>query len=314
MLKEKLQIILITYNRAKYLRPSLESIFSADSPVKDFDITIVDNNSTDETAQIVKEFKANFPNLKYKKNRYNIGGNANIARAFELPEKEYFWILCDDDSYDWSCWGEVEKAVAENRDLIVVSNYELRKGVVWGTLVNQLTFVPAAIYKTANVTNDVIQNAGFNIPFLFPHLSLICSLINNGKIENRAIVSKGIVNKDNFFGAYTRGLTSTSNSIKNTLWITGFINSIQLIEDPKIRTKILDTLIIRPFKFFSVISAEFKRNRLYGGNSFRNICEVFCGISFGQKIQFLLALVWLDIVYFIKKFILRNPKYMGKKA
>ena len=66
---EKLDIFLITYNRAPYLKRTLEQIFSAESPVKDFPITIIDNNSTDGTADVIKNFQADFPNIIYKKNK-----------------------------------------------------------------------------------------------------------------------------------------------------------------------------------------------------------------------------------------------------
>lgn len=313
MLKEKLQIVLITFNRAERLKNTLTAVFSDDSPVKDFDITIVDNNSTDNTADLVKEFCVRFPNLKYRKNRYNIGGNANIARAFEIPEKEYFWILCDDDLYDWSAWEEVEKAIESNPDLIIVSRGEFRKKINLGTITKQLTFLPSAIYKTANIDNDIIYGAHFNIPFLFPHLALVCALINSGKIENRVIVSKDIVIPDNLNHEYMRGAKSLNPLARNTLWISSFINSIQFVENSKTKTYILDNLLVRPLGFFSVISAGFKFNRLYCENSFKNICDVFCGISIGQKFQFLLALVWLDVIYFIKRFILRSKKYIGEK-
>ncbi len=313
MLKGKLQIILITFNRAEWLKNTLNSVLSENSPVKDFDITVVDNNSTDNTGDIVKGFCARFPNLKYKKNRYNIGGNANIARAFEMPEKEYFWILCDDDLYDWSAWSEVEKAIESNPDVVIVSREQLKKQINLGTITKQLTFLPSGIYKTANITDDVIHDAQFNIPFLFPHLSIVCALINSKKIDNRVVVSKDIVIPDNLNRKYLRGINSSNAMARNTLWITGFINSIQLVEDSKTRKYILDHLLVRPLGFFSIISAEFKYNRLYCGNSFKNICDVFCGISIGQKFQFLLALVWLDVIYFIKKFILRNKKYIGEK-
>ncbi len=313
MLKETLQIFLITFNRSDRLKNTLMSVFASDSPIKDFDITVIDNNSSDDTETVVKEFCEKLPNLKYCKNRFNIGGNGNIARTFELPEKEYFWILCDDDCYDWSAWGEVEKAISANPDLVIVSNDNLKKEINLGTIAKQLTFLPSAIYKTSNITDDVIHDAQFNIPFLFPHLSLVCSLINNGKIENRAIVSQNIVIPDNYNHDYIRGVNSSNALARNTLWITGFINSIQLIENPKTRTYILDNLLPRPLKFFSVISAEFKYNRLFCGNYLKNICDVFCGISAGQKVQFIIALIWLDVIYFIKKFILRNKKYIGAK-
>jgi GT2 family glycosyltransferase len=48
-IKEKLQIILITYNRQRHLRNTLEALFSMESPVRDLSFTIFDNASDDGT-------------------------------------------------------------------------------------------------------------------------------------------------------------------------------------------------------------------------------------------------------------------------
>lgn len=315
MLEESLQIVLLTYNRCEKLTETLKSLFAQESPVRNLDITIIDNASTDETSAVIRLYLAKFPNLKYKKNEFNIGGNANIARAFEFEtEKDYLWVLCDDDEYDWSAWGEVVEAVKNKTDLIITSREFCHNKVNLGTLFKQLSFLPSIIIRRENITSNVIQNAHFNIPFLFPHLAPICEMVNNGKFKNHVLVSKSIVLPRNSDMDYTRGLDCTSEMIQNTLWITGFVNSIQLIRDAKTRKYILDNLLQRSLGFFSMISAEFKHNRLRCGNSFKNICDVFCGISIGQKFQFILALIWLDIIYFIKKFILRRKKYTGGKA
>ena len=92
-IKDSLEIIVITYNRAKYLERTFAQIFAPESPVRDFDITVLDNKSTDNTAQVVAEYQKRFPNLRHVVNNRNIGGNANIAKAFTEAKKEYLWIL-----------------------------------------------------------------------------------------------------------------------------------------------------------------------------------------------------------------------------
>ncbi len=72
-IKDDLQIVLITYNRAILLTRTLETILGNDSPVRDFDITILDNNSTDETCDIVEKFARQHQNLKYEKKLSQFG-------------------------------------------------------------------------------------------------------------------------------------------------------------------------------------------------------------------------------------------------
>ena len=96
-----LDIFLITYNRAKSLDKTLSQILSVESPIRDFEIQIIDNNSTDNTREIVAKWQEEFPNLKYEKNKYNIGGNANIVKAFYRANKDYVWVLADNDDFNW---------------------------------------------------------------------------------------------------------------------------------------------------------------------------------------------------------------------
>jgi GT2 family glycosyltransferase len=85
--KNSLEIILITYQRHSYLQNVFCDFFAPQSPLKDLDFTILDNASTDGTSELYKEYAAKLPNVNYIRYNKNIGGNANIARAFELAKK-----------------------------------------------------------------------------------------------------------------------------------------------------------------------------------------------------------------------------------
>ena len=129
-LKDKLQIYLITYNRAKCLKYTLKQIFAPNSPIRDFNITILNNASTDKTDEVIEEYQEEFPNLVHIKHSINIGGNGNIVRAFEMAGscgKEYAWVLCDDDVFSFKGWKELENAILEEKDIICASNYVIRK-------------------------------------------------------------------------------------------------------------------------------------------------------------------------------------------
>ena len=182
-----LEIILVTFNRKEHLQNTFDQIFADNSPIKDLDITILDNKSTDGTSELIEEYKTKFPNIKHIIHNRNIGGNANICRAFEVASKKYFWILCDDDEYNWDNWNEVEQAMNEDYDAIVVANYvEPEKNLSY--LLKQMTFVPSTIHKTENLNDTVMSNAEFNLSNMFSQLALPCHLINNDK---RIYVCKG---------------------------------------------------------------------------------------------------------------------------
>lgn len=59
----KISLILPTYNRVNILRTSLGYIARQDYPPDDFEIIVVDNNSTDDTRSVVEDFKIHHPQL-----------------------------------------------------------------------------------------------------------------------------------------------------------------------------------------------------------------------------------------------------------
>jgi len=82
-----------TYNGENTISDSLESICSQD---KSTHVVVVDNNSTDKTASVVKAFKHK-GNVQYYKNKNNIGGEQNINQVFNRSCTDYVWIIGDDD-------------------------------------------------------------------------------------------------------------------------------------------------------------------------------------------------------------------------
>jgi len=61
----KLSIIVCTYNRAHLLLKSLEALFNQTIPKNIFEIIIVDNNSNDNTKELLKPILKANENVKY---------------------------------------------------------------------------------------------------------------------------------------------------------------------------------------------------------------------------------------------------------
>lgn len=94
---KKLEPVLITFNRAKHLEKTLSAFLNAG--LTSMRLHVLDNASTDNTSEIVARFQSQWPALQYHKNKYNIGGNANILRAVEISDSEYHWVIGDDDEW-----------------------------------------------------------------------------------------------------------------------------------------------------------------------------------------------------------------------
>lgn len=259
-IEQKLQIVLITYNRSYFLNRTLKQLFSEESPVKKCDITVLDNNSADSTAEIVSEYQKKFPNLQYKKNPLNIGGNANIVRAFEtgaVSGKEYVWVLCDDDYYDWSNFDAVSEAMDGNVDCIGIARYAIPDNELNNPAYQffQLTFVPGGIYKTSVISDTVLTNMYDTIYTMFSQSCISAHILNNsGKISflEKPIVENGLHVQDpeepecdySFF----RGTEPSETSFrrKEQLWIFGFANIVRLLNDTKLQHKCMEISV--PYK------------------------------------------------------------------
>ena len=61
-----LTVIICTYNRAKYIRPLLDSIAANDLPKNEYEILLVDNNCTDNTHQLCNQFAAENSDIRFR--------------------------------------------------------------------------------------------------------------------------------------------------------------------------------------------------------------------------------------------------------
>jgi len=61
----KLSVVVCTYNRVQLLTDALDSICNQTLDKSDYEIIVVDNNSNDDTREVVDEFCRRFPNVRY---------------------------------------------------------------------------------------------------------------------------------------------------------------------------------------------------------------------------------------------------------
>ncbi|MBS1783158.1 MAG: glycosyltransferase family 2 protein [Bacteroidetes bacterium] len=64
--KFAISAVICSYNRSKFIIKAIESIFSQDFDSKLFEVIVVDNNSTDETLNLLAQFKASHPNYNFR--------------------------------------------------------------------------------------------------------------------------------------------------------------------------------------------------------------------------------------------------------
>jgi len=114
----KYSIIIPTYNRAKILQKCLKHISELENPIEDWEVLVINNNSNDETEDIVKSFIGKIPQLRYfhtKSPGLHIGRNLGC-------EKARGEILCyiDDDSFVSKGWLKGIEQAFSNPEVILV--------------------------------------------------------------------------------------------------------------------------------------------------------------------------------------------------
>ena len=103
----KISIICNAYNHAKYIRDTLDGFVMQKTDFK-FEILIHDDASTDETADIIREYEAKYPDIikpiYQKENQYS--KDVWITDVFQLRRSKGKYIaLCEGDDY----WTDPDK-------------------------------------------------------------------------------------------------------------------------------------------------------------------------------------------------------------
>ena len=93
MATPRVSVCIPTYQGAAHLAATIESVLA--QRFTDFELVIVNDNSPDETDQIVARFSD--PRIRYLKNAENLGPEGNWNRCLEAARGTFFKLLPQDD-------------------------------------------------------------------------------------------------------------------------------------------------------------------------------------------------------------------------
>ena len=92
---KKISIIIPVYNTAKYLKRCFDSVLV--QSYKDFEMVIINDGSTDNSEQIINEYKDKYPDLISYYNKPNTGVASTRNFGIEKANGEYIMFLDSDD-------------------------------------------------------------------------------------------------------------------------------------------------------------------------------------------------------------------------
>jgi glycosyltransferase involved in cell wall biosynthesis len=117
-----LSICIPTYNRAPYLRETLECLGAALKGFEDeVEVIVSDNASPDHTQEVLAEFESRIPNFRHSRNSVNIG-EMNFFRVMHLARGKYIWILGDDDREDPRLIATLMEKFRSDCDMVIMNH------------------------------------------------------------------------------------------------------------------------------------------------------------------------------------------------
>lgn len=122
-----ISVVVCTYNRAEMLRDTLESWLSLQNTRFKVELIIVDNNSTDHTAQVVESFRSVYPSRLHYICEANVGLSYARNRGIKEASGKIVAFVDDDVFFDKDWLKEVLKAFNSHKEISCVGGNTIPK-------------------------------------------------------------------------------------------------------------------------------------------------------------------------------------------
>lgn len=168
----KLGVIVLSYNRPKFLVEALESL--ENQTFTDLFVVVVDDGSNSETLEITEEFRDTFPayhviknppvdnQIRRETNRVAIGVNCGLRYLWSQKDcPEYISYLGDDDLYFAKRCEKMVQTLDKNPDVFLAYHYmEIYRCNSEGVLLNKIfdlsdPWTPANQFWIENLYNRI---------------------------------------------------------------------------------------------------------------------------------------------------------------
>ncbi len=168
----KVSINIIIYNGLKYIKPCFDSIFN--QSFKDFEVIVVDNNSSDNSVNFIKQ---NYPNIKLIENKENVGFARGHNQMIDFNDSKYILVTNQDiilepdfleklvdfmnnNNEYGSCGGKLLKMRMDENECDGMRNFEIKKT----NIIDCIGLNHTKGYRFFNLGEGSVDNNQFNEP------------------------------------------------------------------------------------------------------------------------------------------------------
>ena len=289
----KYSVIVPTYNREKYISKCVESVLN--QTYDNFELIIVDDGSTDNTENIIKEY--NDKRLKYFKNdNHGIAYSRNFG--IDKATGDYLFFLDSDDYIDYDLLSVVNENMKKNDILIFDYNEVFEKDgkVVENKfeefnkytlkdhpeLINIINLGPCNKVYKKDLFND--KNNRFPMGMKYEDFPLVIKLFKDaksitsiGKTLTNIVVHKGsetLTVDDKVFDVFI-GLNLVKAELPEDIYneeikklIVKKITTYTVSQRTQTHKKIGNIFINEAFKYLKINVPDYKNNKYYENRSF----------------------------------------------
>jgi glycosyltransferase involved in cell wall biosynthesis len=159
-----ISVTIPTYNRSIHLKNNLEKLVTECNGINQnlIEIIVSDNDSTDDTAEVVNEAISKGLNIRYIRNEKNIGSDANFAQCFNLATGKYVLIMGDDDQFTTGAISSILKQLEYAKDdygVVFLKAYAFEHSA-------ELELPHSENKTTIYETEDFLQKIGHQLTFI----------------------------------------------------------------------------------------------------------------------------------------------------
>lgn len=158
-----LSICITTYNRGNFITQTLDSLLPQLSP--NVELIVVDGCSPDNTEEVMRQYVAKHPEVKYYREQENSGIDKDYDKAVGYAHGQYCWLMTDDDLVKPSALDIILTKLNGINDLVVV-NAEVGTLDFSKILDSKLIKVDADQSYTQNDNDRFMRDAGHGLSFI----------------------------------------------------------------------------------------------------------------------------------------------------